>query len=107
MIKLKIKSIVAIAFTALLLYSCNIDKPTACMSLSTDYFFKDSVIVFNNCSYGAESYLWDFGDGFTSTETSPEHIYAESDTFTVTLNVKGKNGSDMVYHDILVYEPAK
>lgn len=32
-------------------------------------------------------YAWDFGDGTTSTEQSPEHIYTESGSYTVTLNV--------------------
>jgi PKD repeat protein len=30
---------------------------------------------------------WDFGDGNTSTETSPAHTYAAAGTFTVTLTV--------------------
>ena len=33
------------------------------------------------------TYLWDFGDNFTSTETDPYHIYASSGTFVVTLTV--------------------
>jgi len=31
--------------------------------------------------------VWDFGDGFTSTEEDPYHIYATSGAFTVTLTV--------------------
>lgn len=31
--------------------------------------------------------IWDFGDGFTSTDDDPFHIYANSGTFTVTLTV--------------------
>jgi len=41
--------------------------------------------TFNNSSTGAVSYLWDFGDGNTSTEESPTHVYATADTYTVTL----------------------
>jgi len=33
------------------------------------------------------TWLWDFGDGFTSTEVDPYHIYASSGTFIVTLTV--------------------
>ncbi|MBK7174308.1 MAG: PKD domain-containing protein [Bacteroidales bacterium] len=33
------------------------------------------------------SLLWDFGDGFTSTEDDPYHIYANSGAFIVTLTV--------------------
>nr|WP_321222250.1 PKD domain-containing protein [uncultured Psychroserpens sp.] len=41
--------------------------------------------AFNNSSTGAISYLWDFGDGNTSTEESPTHVYATADVYTVTL----------------------
>lgn len=40
---------------------------------------------FNNSSTGATTYLWDFGDGNTSTEESPTHVYAIHDIYTVTL----------------------
>ncbi|WP_298893433.1 PKD domain-containing protein [uncultured Psychroserpens sp.] len=41
--------------------------------------------TFNNSSTGATSYLWDFGDGNTSTEESPTHVYDTHDIYTVTL----------------------
>nr|WP_321232030.1 PKD domain-containing protein [uncultured Psychroserpens sp.] len=41
--------------------------------------------TFNNTSTGATSYLWDFGDGNTSTEESPTHVYDTHDVYTVTL----------------------
>lgn len=37
-------------------------------------------------SYGA-TYLWDFGDGETSTEINPVHVYAAAGTYTVTLSI--------------------
>ncbi len=40
---------------------------------------------FNNTSTNAETYLWDFGDGNTSIEASPEHSYTNCGTYTVTL----------------------
>lgn len=36
----------------------------------------------------AASYLWDFGDGQTSTLQSPEHIYARSGTYEVSLRIE-------------------
>jgi len=42
-------------------------------------------IPFANTSTGATNYLWDFGDGNTSTATSPTHIYASPGNFTVEL----------------------
>jgi PKD repeat protein len=35
------------------------------------------------------SWLWDFGDGFTSTLENPTHIYATAGLYTVTLTVDG------------------
>jgi PKD repeat protein len=40
------------------------------------------------------SWLWDFGDGLTSTEQNPTHIYSDSGTYTVSLAVTDPEGSD-------------
>lgn len=45
----------------------------------------DTVATFTNTSVGATTYAWDFGDGNTSTTTSPVHEYAAAGTYTVTL----------------------
>jgi PKD repeat protein len=36
---------------------------------------------------GTVSYLWDFGDGSTSTEENPSHVYTAVGRYTVTLTV--------------------
>lgn len=38
-----------------------------------------------NTSTDADSYLWDFGDGTTSTLKNPSHNYAANGTYTITL----------------------
>ncbi|MEE8392489.1 MAG: PKD domain-containing protein [Anaerolineae bacterium] len=46
-------------------------------------------VVFTNTSSGAyTASLWHFGDGITSTRTSPTHTYTISGTYTVTLTVR-------------------
>jgi len=45
----------------------------------------DTVATFTNTSVGATTYAWDFGDGNTSTSTSPVHEYSAAGTYTVTL----------------------
>ena len=44
-------------------------------------------VTFTNNSSGGQSYLWDFGDGTTSTEANPEHTYATPGDYTVSLTV--------------------
>jgi PKD repeat protein len=44
------------------------------------------VSTFTNTSSNASSFLWNFGDGFTSTETSPSHTYAAPGIYTVSLS---------------------
>ncbi len=43
--------------------------------------------AFTNLSLGADRWLWDFGDGTTSTELSPVHIFPARGEFSVSLQV--------------------
>jgi PKD repeat protein len=43
---------------------------------------------------GVSGWLWDFGDGFTSTLQNPSHTYASSGTYTVTLTTTNCAGTD-------------
>lgn len=50
---------------------------------------------FTNTSTGnAVSYLWNFGDGGTSSDENPTHIYNLEGTFSVTLTAFNANGCD-------------
>lgn len=46
-------------------------------------------VQFVNSSVSANQYLWDFGDGATSTDISPLHTYNSFGDFTVTLIAYG------------------
>ena len=48
--------------------------------------------TFTNSSVNAETYEWDFGDGNTSTEESPTHVYAVASTYVVTLTATNQAG---------------
>ena len=39
------------------------------------------------------SYLWNFGDGSTSTSANPSHTYTSADTYTVSLTVTDNEGA--------------
>ncbi len=49
---------------------------------------------FTNNSVSANSVLWDFGDGTTSTDASPLHQYQQAGTYTVSLSIEGDCGED-------------
>jgi PKD repeat protein len=51
--------------------------------------------TFTSTSTGSPaSYLWNFGDGTTSTAPSPAHTYATGGDYTVTLTVANLAGSN-------------
>ena len=51
------------------------------------------VVTFTNTSAGDYTHsLWRFGDGLTSTMTSPTHTYTTGGSYTVTLTVSHPNG---------------
>jgi len=55
----------------------------------------NATITFTDQSInGVNSWLWDFGDGNTSTLEDPVHTYASNGTYTVTLIVTNAYGSD-------------
>lgn len=62
--------------------------------------------VFNNISAGGSQFTWDFGDGSTSTEVSPAHLYTTAGTYTITLTAVDSatcNISDTKSYTITVY----
>jgi PKD repeat protein len=52
-------------------------------------------VQFTDLSTGdLDTWLWDFGDGITSTLQSPGHLYMMAGTYTITLTVSGLGGTD-------------
>lgn len=69
-------------------------------TLSAGFFSPDTnqctapvTVQFTNLSTSALRYLWDFGDGATSTAENPSHTYTFLGDYTVTLIAYGCNGS--------------
>ncbi len=60
------------------------ETPVAEFSLDTLEGCQDLRAQFQNFSTG-QVFLWDFGDGTTSTEVSPVHVYTEAGMYNVTL----------------------
>lgn len=75
----------------LILFSCE-KTPDA-------HFFTDTVepevgqdVYFTNDSRNANSFEWDFGDGYVSSEAEPVHYYTATGTFEVVLTAYSRSG---------------
>lgn len=60
------------------------------------------VVSFTSTSGGETDWLWDFGDGATSTQQNPDHTYLEAKDYVVRLTVSGPGGTDFVEHTVTV-----
>jgi gliding motility-associated-like protein len=61
------------------------DKPNASFGWQPNPPLSNTPLQFTNTSIDATHYLWQFGDGASSTLTNPAHLYNESGDFTVVL----------------------
>jgi len=97
-----VKFILPLFLVAVALNSCKDDPPKA------DFIYDIDVltVTFENLSERATSYEWNFGDGNTSTEENPVHVYTDGGTFTVSLKAKGEGGTDTYEEDITLTKPA-
>jgi len=73
-------------------------------STSHDNWGLDNVLVSAN---NTANFLWDFGDGTTSTEQAPCHTFATTGTYPVTLSVNSPNcfastTSNLVVEDLIL-----
>ena len=50
------------------------------------------------------SYLWDFGDGNTSTQANPTHIYTAPGSYSVLLTVTNSSSTDMISYTVVINE---
>ncbi|MFK8006552.1 MAG: PKD domain-containing protein [Saprospiraceae bacterium] len=74
---------------------------------NASYTYNNNVFTvdFTSTSVDATSHLWDFGDGNTSTEINPTHIYSSSGSFEVCLTVSNSCSNDMFCEIIVVTPP--
>ena len=76
-------------------------KPIADFTTSSPAVMPNSTIYFTNNSSNANTYLWDFGDGTTSTDLNPWHLYAGLGSYTVSLTASNGNCPDSVLTQIV------
>src|SRR5207253_2550616 len=51
-------------------------------------------MVFTNLSSGATDFIWDFGDGNTSTNLNPANTYSNAGSYTVSLTASGAGATN-------------
>jgi PKD repeat protein len=65
----------------------SVNTTTGCYPLIVQ--FKDASTTSNG---SVISWLWDFGDGTTSTDRNPTHTFTSAKNFNITLQIKTSNG---------------
>ena len=64
------------------------------------------VVQFTDISSGGSSpytYAWDFGDGITSEEQNPKHVYRYPGRYSVRLTITDSQGNtDTIVKDVIV-----
>jgi len=78
--------------------------PKADFSLDKPAVKRGESINFSNSSQNAASYLWDFGDGSTSSEMDPTHSYENYGSYTVMLTASNDNETNTFKKRIFVKE---
>ena len=73
-------------------------NPTAVYNFSKN----GGTVSFVNNSVQAEQYMWNFGDGTTSTEANPTHTYAQNGTYFVLLSAMNGCGSSVLQKTVSI-----
>ncbi len=68
-------------------------------------FFNGDEIKFTNQSSNASTYIWRYGDGYTSTSTHPKHTYSSTGTYEVELVAICGLNRDSTTRSITISEP--
>ena len=80
-------------------------KPTADFEATSNVFFNDLPITFQNNSLSAATYEWTFGDGHNSTLVHPNNTYDEPGIYYITLiAIDNKGCRDTIVKPINIEE---
>ncbi|MBX2972980.1 MAG: PKD domain-containing protein [Flavobacteriales bacterium] len=82
-------------------------SPTAGFDVDNNAACDQLTVAFTNTSVNGLTYVWDFGDGTTSTDQDPPpHFYGTPGAYTVSLRVTNGQGCyDIATQVVHVYEP--
>ena len=98
------KAIIAILILAISLNGCenndNDNLPEVIAGFTHTINEITGTVTFINTTTDASKYIWDFGDGTTSTEINPINSYA-SGTYTIVLRAFNASGASDTYEDTI------
>jgi PKD repeat protein len=61
---------------------------------------------FTSSTSNVDTYLWEFGDGNTSSEPNPLHTYSANGTYPVSLSITNDCGTEVITQEISIQQAA-
>ena len=108
----KLVSILPLFFCVSIFVGCSDDEepvPVTAEPIASFQFEIDdsdfSTVIFSNFSQNATSYMWNFGDGNSSTDENPRHTYSVAGSYDVELTASGATSSRSVIKSITIADP--
>ncbi len=78
------------------------EEPFADFNFSID----GATVEFVNTSVAGDTYIWDFGDGYSSGLTNPTHTYISSGVYAVQLETSNQCGTAVINFEVeIILEP--
>lgn len=85
-----IDSLVESEFLAI---TVQVNEPRVDFDFDRELFLAEkNTVMFRDMSRSPKSWLWNFGDGKTSTERNPSHVYNSQGFYPITLTITDING---------------
>ena len=82
-------------------YSCTLPATVANFTANIDTNCSNEIEFINNSEFGI-SYSWDFGDGSSSNDFAPTHIYNSTGNYEISLIVENNTGTNTVTETVQV-----
>lgn len=80
--------------------------PATSFTKNTTGGFAPVTVQFNDTSTNATGWLWNFGDGYTTTAQNPTHTYGSEGLYTVTLTASNAAGTSAASDSIEIIKSA-
>lgn len=95
--KLIIRNLVVLVLASLFFTSCEKDETRPEFPLSAVIFHSivDKQVAFTALTHSATSWSWNFGDGQTSTEENPVHVYSTGGYYQAILTASNASGNSV------------